>query len=328
MRPTFVNRVARYLGRSGPLQRICNRARFPGMAIDDDVVFDVAGEFHYGTGCTIGSGANLIVPHGASLTLAAGCYVGRHVELGPAGEIRIGSDTSIQDRCILLGVISIGRYCTLAPNIYASSGRHYFDLEPASLIRDQDARASCDPQLAAHHHRPVVVEDDCWLGINSVIMPGVTVGKGAVVGAGAVVTRDVEPYAVMVGSPAKPIRKRLEFSPPRRLNYRSAEDRPYFYAGFEISQASMARNDALGGLLALGGFTLCLKVQDMRTLHLVAKTADAAAGVLSLGGQQRPVAARFEELVFECGAGDGRDRIRVECSPPHAAVIVQQAWVQ
>ncbi len=54
---------------------------------------------------------------------------------------------------------------------------------------------------------PVIVEDDVVIGANAVVLEGVRVGKGAVVAAGAVVTKDVEPYTVVVGTPAKPIKK-------------------------------------------------------------------------------------------------------------------------
>jgi acetyltransferase-like isoleucine patch superfamily enzyme len=52
----------------------------------------------------------------------------------------------------------------------------------------------------------IVIEDDVWIGAGSIILPGVTVGEGAVVGAGAVVTKDVPPYTVAVGVPARPIK--------------------------------------------------------------------------------------------------------------------------
>ncbi|WP_425562996.1 DapH/DapD/GlmU-related protein [Mucilaginibacter gynuensis] len=58
--------------------------------------------------------------------------------------------------------------------------------------------------------KTVVIEDYAWLCSRSVILPGVTIGKGAVVAAGAVVTRDVQPYTVVGGIPAKPIAKRME----------------------------------------------------------------------------------------------------------------------
>ncbi|OMP84825.1 putative acetyltransferase [Diplodia seriata] len=53
---------------------------------------------------------------------------------------------------------------------------------------------------------PVRIEDDCWIGGQVVILPGVTVGRGCTVGAGAVVTRDVPPYSVAVGSPARVVK--------------------------------------------------------------------------------------------------------------------------
>ena len=57
--------------------------------------------------------------------------------------------------------------------------------------------------------KPVIIEDDVWIGAHTVIMPGVRIGKGAVVGAGSVVTKDVEENTVVIGVPAKFVRKRL-----------------------------------------------------------------------------------------------------------------------
>ncbi len=58
-------------------------------------------------------------------------------------------------------------------------------------------------------YKKVVIGNDVWIGANSVIMPGVTIGDGAVVGAGAVVTKDVPPYAIVVGVPAKVVKYRF-----------------------------------------------------------------------------------------------------------------------
>lgn len=55
----------------------------------------------------------------------------------------------------------------------------------------------------------VVIGNDVWIGHNAIIMPGVSIGNGAVIGAGAIVTKDVEPYTIVVGCPAKPIKKRF-----------------------------------------------------------------------------------------------------------------------
>jgi acetyltransferase-like isoleucine patch superfamily enzyme len=71
---------------------------------------------------------------------------------------------------------------------------------------------SADHDLNSPHftgrERPVYIEDYAWIGSRAIIMPGVTIGKGAVIAAGAVVSRHVEPYAVMAGIPAKKISTR------------------------------------------------------------------------------------------------------------------------
>ena len=56
--------------------------------------------------------------------------------------------------------------------------------------------------------RPIAIEDDVWIGAHAVIMPGITVGRGAVVGAGCVVTHDVDPYSIVVGVPGRVVGKR------------------------------------------------------------------------------------------------------------------------
>ena len=58
--------------------------------------------------------------------------------------------------------------------------------------------------------KKTIIDDDVWIGINAVIMPGVHVGQGAIIGAGAVVTKDVQPYSIVGGVPAKPISKRFD----------------------------------------------------------------------------------------------------------------------
>jgi acetyltransferase-like isoleucine patch superfamily enzyme len=55
-------------------------------------------------------------------------------------------------------------------------------------------------------HGPIVIGDDAWLGIGSIIMPNVTIGQGAVVGANSLVTRDVPPFTIVAGTPAKPLK--------------------------------------------------------------------------------------------------------------------------
>jgi galactoside O-acetyltransferase len=63
------------------------------------------------------------------------------------------------------------------------------------------------------HLAPVKIQDKVWIGFNAIVLKGVTIGEGAVVGAGAVVTRNVPAYTVVAGNPARPIR---ELTPSER----------------------------------------------------------------------------------------------------------------
>jgi acetyltransferase-like isoleucine patch superfamily enzyme len=107
--------------------------------------------------------------------------------------------------------ISIGDYCNIGNNIF-------LDGREGIRIGSQVATGSEVMIYTLQHDMesptfdavggPVVIEDYVYLGPRSIILPGVTIGYGAVVGAGAVVTRDVPPYAVVGGVPAKFIRER------------------------------------------------------------------------------------------------------------------------
>ncbi len=244
------------LGRMALLRQIRYRWSYPGLSIDSTANVAVSGQFRYGQGSVAGEGCNLLVPATASLTIGDGCFFGRYVELGPGGAISVGDHTSIQDRSILVGDVDLGRYCVVSLNVLLTSGRHYFDRWPHILIRDQDVRVAADPALSTGHSRPIRVEEDCWLGMNSVIMPGVTVGRGCIVGSNAVVTRDLAPYTVAVGAPARMVGRRLEFSPPDVLDWANLEHVPYFYRGFELSDEERAGNLSSGGHVARRDFAL------------------------------------------------------------------------
>jgi acetyltransferase-like isoleucine patch superfamily enzyme len=73
-----------------------------------------------------------------------------------------------------------------------------------SETHDPDAH----PMNESFVRAPVRIEDDVWIGAHSVIFPGVVLGRGSVVGAGSIVTRDVEPFSIVAGVPAKVLRKR------------------------------------------------------------------------------------------------------------------------
>ena len=107
--------------------------------------------------------------------------------------IRIGKRCWIQQGCTFFdrGGITIGNDVFIAPKVNLITINHDSDPENRS----------------ATYGRPIVIEDKVWIGINSTILPGVTVGYGSIVGANSVVTHDVSPYTVVGGNPAKFIKE-------------------------------------------------------------------------------------------------------------------------
>ncbi|MBS12953.1 MAG: acetyltransferase [Gemmatimonadetes bacterium] len=119
--------------------------------------------------------------------------------LSPCGEyIEIGSNTHFAPYCCLYGPLKVGNNCAVAAHsVFASVGHGY-------------ARTDIPMVDQKVLKKEIVLEGDVWVGANAVITQGVTVGHSSIVGAGAVVTRDVPPYSVVGGVPAKVIRDRRE----------------------------------------------------------------------------------------------------------------------
>jgi maltose O-acetyltransferase len=131
------------------------------------------------------TGRNVNVEHGA--------YFG-------AGRlIEIGDNSGIGVDCHVPADIHIGRDVMMGPEVLIVSQNQNHRIDNLELpMRLQGYKESL----------PVVIEDDVWLGARVIVLPGIKIGRGAVIGAGAIVTRDVPPYAVCAGNPARIIRFR------------------------------------------------------------------------------------------------------------------------
>lgn len=210
--------------------------------------------------------------------------------------INIGYGTSIQDRNIILGDVEIGKFCLTAPNVYMSSGKHYFDLDPYIYIKDQDKKVRESGQLSAQHSKKIMIDDDVWIGINSVIMRGVKIGKGSVIGSNSVVTKDVEPYSIMVGSPARLIKKRIEFIPQKRLHYMSDQDMPYFYKGAYLDQENLVKDRERGGVAVDSGFILYLS-NDGNKINIILKNITGAKLILDYQGEKNSISDKDYQIV-------------------------------
>ena len=114
-------------------------------------------------------------------------------------KLSIGDRSGIGSKCVLQGPVQIGCDVMMGPEVLVYTRNHNFDRTDITM-REQGYQ----------EEKPVIIEDDVWIGARVVILPGIRVGKGAIIGAAAVVTKDVPPYAVVGGNPAKIIKFRNE----------------------------------------------------------------------------------------------------------------------
>ncbi len=109
----------------------------------------------------------------------------------------------------------IGRYCSIGNDVTIGTGHHNADLLSTSSWFDSNALPTF--KFADNKSVKVRIKNDVWIGDKAIIMSGVTVGNGAVIGAGAVVTKDVPDYAVVIGVPAKILKYRFDEHTIERL---------------------------------------------------------------------------------------------------------------
>lgn len=130
----------------------------------------------------------------------------------------IGAYTYIRSGCrIASGLKSIGRYCSIAPDTVIGDGNHptdWLSTHPfqygSSLVHNLTTQKKDYDYLKLDKMPPkIVIENDVWIGTGAKIMRGVKINNGAVIAAGSIVTKDVPPYAIVGGVPAKVIKYRF-----------------------------------------------------------------------------------------------------------------------
>lgn len=127
----------------------------------------------------------------------SGINVERGAFFGDGSRVSVGDRSSIGINARLHGTVAIGRDVMMGPYVLVYALGHATDRVDVPMIEQGNAT-----------EQPVTIDDDVWLGARSILLPGVRVGRGSVVGAGAVVARSVPPYSVVVGNPARVVRSR------------------------------------------------------------------------------------------------------------------------
>jgi len=135
-----------------------------------------------------------------AITVGSDVRFGRctRLDAGFGGKITIGDDVLIDDNCFITAQhsIAIGNHVQISAYTFITDFNHNFGTRSKPIVEQ-----GCTS-------KPVVIGDDVWIGAHSCILSGVTIGKGAIVGAGAVVTKNVRPFTIVAGSPAREIGKR------------------------------------------------------------------------------------------------------------------------
>jgi acetyltransferase-like isoleucine patch superfamily enzyme len=281
-------------------RRVRNTWCYPSLGMDYSATVTGDGEFVYGRECNIERGARVLIKKSGRLHLGSGTYIGSCVELAAgAGQSQtIGDHVTIQDRCKVLGNVAIGSYTLIGPGSYFSSGTHNYAVSPHSLIIDQDN--------GSHKDRPIVIEEDCWIGVNVAVMPGVRIGRGCVVSANSVVTKDLPPYSVAFGAPIRVVSQRIKFEPPHEILSNVREHLPYFYSGFYQCEADRG-NGANSALAARARFSVCLaSTTPPKQVCLRARSLADGGCALWHNGISIPLNGEFATVSFPLASETGQ----------------------
>lgn len=123
--------------------------------------------------------------------------------LGDSVLISIGKDVQVNDyvHIAAIGSVQIGNRVLIASRVFITDHNH------GSYAGEQQDSPLTPPATRRLSFAAVRIEDDVWIGENVAVLPGVTIGRGAVIGTGSIVTRDVPAFTIAVGAPARLIKR-------------------------------------------------------------------------------------------------------------------------
>jgi acetyltransferase-like isoleucine patch superfamily enzyme len=137
---------------------------------------------------TVVGGEVEVMNHGGEIEIGDSCFIGVRTHISSAASIKIGHRVLIS--------YGVNIYDNISHSLSAvERHQHFIDIFTTGHPRVLDNVAA----------KPIVIEDDVWIGFDSTVLKGVRIGKGAIIGACSMVTHDVEPYAILVGNPARQV---------------------------------------------------------------------------------------------------------------------------
>ena len=155
-------------------------------------LFAACGKVRFGNGIAVQGCRNMHLADG--VRIGKGCHL-----YAENGSLEMGQDTALSPGVTVdasNGLIRMGKQVAVGPGTVIRAANHRFDRLDIPIMQQ------------GHVHGTITIDDDVWIAANCTITPDVHIGHGAIIGAGAVVTRDVEPYAIMGGVPARLIGRR------------------------------------------------------------------------------------------------------------------------
>ena len=132
--------------------------------------------------------------------------IGTHCNISGIQNIEIGDYSSIGSNALILCTkarLVIGHHVMIAPQVSIVTGNHKIDTVGKYMSEITDREKSPE------NDQDIIIKDDVWIGSNAILLKGITIGEGAVVAAGSIVTKNVEPYSIVAGVPAKIVKKRF-----------------------------------------------------------------------------------------------------------------------
>lgn len=138
----------------------------------------------------------------------ASTYLGTMFDLGPRARVSLGDFALVHGaRIICDRQILIGDHALISWNVVLmDTYRLPADPQQRRRVLEQVARSPSRRLAAEVEAKPIIIEANVWIGFDACVLPGVTIGRGSIVGARSVVTQSVEPYTIVAGNPARVIR--------------------------------------------------------------------------------------------------------------------------